>query len=228
MSSATADVKPDVREFGVSGLGDWNPRPVVALLGVVRVPGGGSHIPGGLKTEKFGDVFGVGSTLVDVRGPVPPETVDLASGRDLNSICGGCRIISTNVPHCPITFPVDIILPNIYPSTTVNEITEHINEWFVETASVPITCSVSHTKGGNDIWVFFSLRVMSACCSGQDDIEYKSGVQNGSVVLSGASVREKPLGEKSFHVNVVCFAARDCNMDEMSALHTFCSKKNRH
>ena len=44
---------------------------------------------------------------------------------------------------------------------------------------------------------------MSACCSGQDDIEYTSGIQNGSVVLSGASVREKPLGEKSFHVNVV-------------------------
>ena len=63
MSSATADLKPDVREFGVNGLGDWNPRPVAALLGVVKVPGEGSHIPCGLKTKKFGDIFGAGSML---------------------------------------------------------------------------------------------------------------------------------------------------------------------
>ena len=71
--------------------------------------------------------------------------------------------------------------------------------------------SISHPNGGRDFWVFFNLRMISACCSSQDKIEFTRGVLNCSVTLSGASVRVNPVDEKSVHVSVVRFAARDCN-----------------
>jgi len=77
--------------------------------------------------------------------------------------------------------------------------------------SAPIIGSVSHPNGGRDFCVFFNLRVISACCSGQDEIEFTRGVLNCSVVLSGVTVRVKPVEEKSVQVSVVRLAARDCN-----------------
>ena len=74
---------------------------------------------------------------------------------------------------------------------------------------MPTTGSVSHPNGGRDSCVFFNLRVILACCSGQDEIEFTRGVLNCSVVLS---VRVNPVDEKSAQVSVVRFAARDCNM----------------
>ena len=68
-----------------------------------------------------------------------PDTVDLASGRDLNSICGGRKVIwrgddqtTTDAHQCPITFPVDIFPLYIHLSTAVNEITEHINKCILD------------------------------------------------------------------------------------------------
>ena len=76
---------------------------------------------------------------MDVRGSVPPEIVDRASGRDMNSICGGRKIIgaalaqtATNAHQCPITFLADIIPLHVHPSTAVNEILQHINECFLD------------------------------------------------------------------------------------------------
>jgi len=78
--------------------------------------------------------------------------------------------------------------------------------------SVLITGSVSHPNGGKEFCVFFfNLRVISACCSGQDETEFTRGMLNCSVVLSGSSVRVDPVDEKSVKVSVVRFAARDCN-----------------
>ncbi len=74
-----------------------------------------------------------------------------------------------------------------------------------------MTGSVSQPNGGSDFCNFFTFRVISVCCSGQDEIEFIRGVLNWSVVLSGASMREKPVLEKSVQVNVVRLAARDCN-----------------
>ena len=73
-----------------------------------------------------------------------------------------------------------------------------------------MTGSVSQPNGGSDFCNFFTLRVISVCCSGQAEIEFMRGLLNWSVVLSGASIREKPVLEKSVQVNVVRLAARDC------------------
>ena len=96
-----------------------------------------------------------------------------------------------------------------------------------------MTGSVSHPNGGRDFCNFLTLRVISACCSGQDEIELARGVLNWSVALSGASMREKPLDEKSVQVNVVRFAARDCNrawltrVAEQSRNVTYCPRALR-
>ena len=74
-----------------------------------------------------------------------------------------------------------------------------------------MTGSVSQPNGGSDFCNFFTLRVISVCCSGQVDIEFISGGLNWSVVLSGASMRVNPVVEKSVQVNVVRLAARDYN-----------------
>jgi hypothetical protein len=77
--------------------------------------------------------------------------------------------------------------------------------------SAPMTGSVSQPNGGSDFCNFFTLRVISDCRSGQDEIEFIRGGLNWSVVLRGASMCVKPVLEKSVQVNVVRLAARDCN-----------------
>ena len=75
-------------------------------------------------------------------------------------------------------------------------------------SSLPTTGSVSHPNAGSALCVFFSFLLISAFCAGQDEILFVSGVLNCSVALSGASMRENPADEKSFHDRVCRFADR--------------------
>lgn len=75
-------------------------------------------------------------------------------------------------------------------------------------SSFPITGSVSHPNAGSALCVFFSFLLISAFWAGQEDILFVSGVLNCSVALRGASMREKPADEKSFHDKVCRFADR--------------------
>ena len=77
--------------------------------------------------------------------------------------------------------------------------------------SAPITDFVSHPSKRN-FCNFLTLRVKSACCSGQNEIEFARGGAKLRA-LSEASMREKPLDEKSVQVSVIRFAARDCNAE---------------
>jgi hypothetical protein len=73
-------------------------------------------------------------TVEEVRGSTPPETVDLDSGSDLNSTCREnvrtaiTNPLNTGAHQGPIAFSVDFITSNVYPSTAVDKITEHVDE----------------------------------------------------------------------------------------------------
>ena len=158
-------------------------------------------------------------TQEEVRGSAPPETVDLVNGSDLNSICRHeiCQAVIPDLKdqdthQSPVALSVDLFPLYFHPSSAIYQVTKYIYECLLYITSAPITGSVSHPNGGGDFCVFLSFRVISACCSSQDAIEFTRGVLNWSVALSSASVRVNPHDEKSVQVSVVRFPARDCHI----------------
>ena len=66
--------------------------------------------------------------------------------------------------------------------------------------SVPITGSVSHPNGGRDSGVFFTLQVISDCCSGQDEIEFTA---TEGAELEGRGELDVRATEKSLNEKLV-------------------------
>ena len=94
--------------------------------------------------------------------------------------------------------------------------------------SAPIIGSVYHPNDRGDFCVFLSFWTISACCSGQDEIEFMRGVLNWKVAFNKAGAATKVEIEISFesveHLQKIVemgfqegFAAAHNNLDELLA-----------
>src|SRR5713226_4061291 len=112
--------------------------------------------------------------------------VDLDTGSDLNSTCGAekrQRGDSESSQYCALTKAqlhsrsTSSRPTSIHPPPYTRSQNTSMNASSI-IASVPMTGSVSHPNGGSDFCNFFTLRVISVCCSGQDEIVFMRGELN--------------------------------------------------
>src|SRR5260221_14589826 len=96
----------------------------------------------------------------------------------------------------PIALLVNFLPFNLHPSTAVHQVTEYIHECPLNDHLCAHHRLDVPSKWWERLLGLFNLRVISACCSSQDKIEFTRGVLNCSVTLSGASVRVNLVDEK--------------------------------